>query len=416
MRGKRPPRLRRFPDVAARRSRPTLEAMSPEAVSPAIRADLPVAQLGGATRARDSARESAAPPAFSELLSRELSRARAGVAELRVELGAIRERRVMGWPPTGGLDVASLSAASRAVAGAPPRGSPAAVSFGAGAGGPDPYGWRALSRDIGDAVVAPGFGALFERQIAQESGFDPRVAYGHRRSSAGAEGLAQLMPQYYPGVDRDDPQQSLVAGAQTMRHNLAAWDGDVRRALASYNAGLGRVRQLVEAHGDDWERGLPAETRRYLDAIVGSTHPSQLPADHPTVAVFGGFGPGGVLTSPLDAALARRADATGLALAGAAGAAVRAPADGRVVALGPLASLLGNGSSDAVGAGLLALTLDHGNGWSTLLAGLGDTTVAVGDRVQRGQGIGALGAGETLGLQLALDGRALDPRRYLLPS
>jgi murein DD-endopeptidase MepM/ murein hydrolase activator NlpD len=71
-------------------------------------------------------------------------------------------------------------------------------------------------------------------------------------------------------------------------------------------------------------------------------------------------GPGGVLTSPLDAALARRADATGLALVGAAGSAVRAP------------------------AGLFALPLDHGNGWSTLLAGLGGTTVAVGDRVQRG--------------------------------
>ena len=42
--------------------------------------------------------------------------------------------------------------------------------------------------------------------------------------------------------------------------------------------------------------------------------------------------------------------------------------------------------------------------------------VAVGDRVRRGQGIGALGADETLALQLALDGRALDPRRYLLPS
>ena len=42
--------------------------------------------------------------------------------------------------------------------------------------------------------------------------------------------------------------------------------------------------------------------------------------------------------------------------------------------------------------------------------------VAVGDRVQRGQGLGVLGGGETLALQLALDGRALDPRRYLLPS
>ena len=349
------------------------------------------------------------------------------MAELRAKLGAIRDGRVLSWPAGGGLDVASLSAASRSAAGAPPRGSTAAARAAApvaqppGAGGPDPYGWRAMSRELGEAIVGPGFGTLFERQIAQESGFDPQVAYGLRRSSAGAEGLAQLMPRYYPGVDRADPQQSLLAGAQTMRHYLAACDGDVRRALASYNAGLGRVRQLVEAHGEDWERALPAETRRYLDAIVGSTNPAQLPADDPAVAVFGGFGPGGVLTSPLDGALASRADATGLALAGAAGALVRAPADGRVLALGPLASLLANGAFaggalDGGVGGLLALTLDHGNGWSTLLAGLGDATVAPGDRVQRGQGVGALGGGEALALQLALDGRALDPRRYLLPS
>jgi murein DD-endopeptidase MepM/ murein hydrolase activator NlpD len=191
------------------------------------------------------------------------------------------------------------------------------------------------------------------------------------------------MPRYYPGVDRDDPQQSLLAGAQTMRHYLAAWDGAVRRALASYNAGLGRVRQLVEAHGDGWERALPAETRRYLDAIVGSTRPVQLPAEDPSVAVFGGFGSGGVLSAPLDGVLASCADATGLALYGVAGVAVRAPADGRVLALGTIASLLSGGAIEAGGGGLLALTLDHGNGWSTLLAGLDGTTVAVGDRVRR---------------------------------
>ena len=230
--------------------------MAPEA-TPSIRADLPVTHAAGAAGVRAGGRGSSAAPDFSSLLSRELSRARAGVAELRAKLGAIRDGRVLSWPPGGGLDVASLSAASRSAAGAPPRGSTAAARAAApvapppGAGGPDPYGWRAMSRELGEAIVGPGFGTLFERQIAQESGFDPQVAYGLRRSSAGAEGLAQLMPRYYPGVDRADPQQSLLAGAQTMRHYLAACDGDVRRALASYNAGLGRVRQLVEAHGED---------------------------------------------------------------------------------------------------------------------------------------------------------------------
>ncbi len=29
----------------------------------------------------------------------------------------------------------------------------------------DPFGWRALSRELGDELVTPGFGAIFERQI-----------------------------------------------------------------------------------------------------------------------------------------------------------------------------------------------------------------------------------------------------------
>ena len=104
--------------------------------------------------------------------------------------------------------------------------------------------------------MGPGFGDVFEAQIQQESGFDPEVAFGYRRSSAGAEGIAQLMPQYYAGVNRRDPEASLNAAAQSMRHYLAANGGDVRKALASYNAGLGTVQSLVAAHGAQWERGL----------------------------------------------------------------------------------------------------------------------------------------------------------------
>ncbi|MSP21477.1 MAG: hypothetical protein EXR66_00365 [Dehalococcoidia bacterium] len=61
----------------------------------------------------------------------------------------------------------------------------------------DHFGWRELARRTGEEIVGPGFGALFEAQIQQESGFDTDVVRGYRRSSAGAEGIAQLMPQYY---------------------------------------------------------------------------------------------------------------------------------------------------------------------------------------------------------------------------
>ena len=46
-------------------------------------------------------------------------------------------------------------------------------------------------------MIGPGYGALFARQMEQESGFASDVVYGKRVSTASAEGIAQLMPQYY---------------------------------------------------------------------------------------------------------------------------------------------------------------------------------------------------------------------------
>ncbi len=265
--------------------------------------------------------------------------------------------------------------------------------------GADSFGWRALTRKLGDEVVGPGFGNVFEAQIQQESGFDPEVAFGYRRSSAGAEGIAQLMPQYYAGVDRRDPEASLKAAAQTMRHYLAANDGDVRKALASYNAGLGTVQSLVAAHGAQWERGLPAETKQYLTGILGAAEPdiavrggARLP--------FGGRGPHGVLSSPLEAG-------TGLLRGGALefgdqpGATVRAPADAVVT-----------GVEGAPGG--VAVRLNHGNGWTSQLGGLETGALNAGDLVRRGQAVGALGSEAPLRLSLQRDGRPVDPRAYLL--
>lgn len=271
-----------------------------------------------------------------------------------------------------------------------------------GAGAADPYGWRALTREIGERAI-PGFGGIFERQIAQESGFDPAVALGQRKSSAGAEGIAQLMPQYYAGVDRTDPQASLTAAAGSMRHYLDAFDGDVRKALASYNAGMGRVQQAVKAHGVNWERALPEETRQYLAGIVGDAHGTMRTGGE--AAVFGGRGPGGVLSGPLDGASASQRLGALLGINGSAGSAVRAPADAVLTAItqGTMGSLL---------------TLDHGNGWRSTLDGVTDLVAHVGDNVTRGSQLGAL-AGEaneaaTLRLGLTLQGRTLDPSLYLL--
>ena len=172
----------------------------------------------------------AAPPApspasFAAALQRQISGTRSEINGVRAEIASLR---------AGGAREAARS--SRPTAEQRPM-SVADVaarlrSISTGEGG-DPYGWRRMARGAGEQVIGTGYGAIFERQIQQESGFAPEVVFGLRKSSAGAEGIAQLMPQYYPNVDRTDPRASLLAGARSMDHYLSAWDGDVRKALAS---------------------------------------------------------------------------------------------------------------------------------------------------------------------------------------
>jgi soluble lytic murein transglycosylase-like protein len=133
--------------------------------------------------------------------------------------------------------------------------------------------WTQLSRNIGGQYLAPQTAEVFSRQMALESGnFDPDVIYGRRVSSAGAEGIAQLMPSSYPHVNRLDPVASLHAAAGTMRANLQRYGGDLAKALAAYNAGAGTVDGLVARLGPAWQSGLPDETQVYLRELLGSTH------------------------------------------------------------------------------------------------------------------------------------------------
>jgi soluble lytic murein transglycosylase-like protein len=100
---------------------------------------------------------------------------------------------------------------------------------------------------------------IFERQIQQESGFSPTA-----KSPAGAQGIAQFMPDTAAGLklDPSDPYASLDAAAQLDAQNLARYGGDYAKALAAYNAGGGNV---------DKYGGVPpfAETQDYVKTILG---------------------------------------------------------------------------------------------------------------------------------------------------
>jgi len=91
-------------------------------------------------------------------------------------------------------------------------------------------------------------------ESATRNGVDPLLLYSimHRESSfkrmavspKGARGLMQLMPGTAArfGVSNIfDPRQNIEGGARYVRFLLDTFDGDVRLALAGYNAGEGAV-------------------------------------------------------------------------------------------------------------------------------------------------------------------------------
>jgi cell wall-associated NlpC family hydrolase len=100
--------------------------------------------------------------------------------------------------------------------------------------------------------------ALLAAVAKAESGYDPRAV-----SSAGAQGLMQLMPSTAAGlgVDPRDPAQAVDGSARLLKGLLKRFGGRVDLALAGYNAGPG----AVQRYG-----GVPpyAETRTYVNRVT----------------------------------------------------------------------------------------------------------------------------------------------------
>lgn len=99
---------------------------------------------------------------------------------------------------------------------------------------------------------------LIHAVIRAESDYDP-----HCLSSAGAIGLMQLMPATARSLgltDAWDPAQNIDGGTKYLRQQLERF-GDLRLALAAYNAGPGAVLRYG---------GVPPypETRNYVQRVL----------------------------------------------------------------------------------------------------------------------------------------------------
>ncbi len=133
-----------------------------------------------------------------------------------------------------------------------------------------------------------------------ESNFQPDCV-----SSAGASGIMQLMPstaKEYGITDILDPEQNIMGGARELAADLKHYHGNVKLALAGYNAGCGNV---------DKYGGVPpfAETQNYVNKVMSLMGQNlEVPSMHVPASVSGN----GVNTSGL-AQLAATDDTADLA-------------------------------------------------------------------------------------------------------
>lgn len=114
----------------------------------------------------------------------------------------------------------------------------------------------------------------YAERVAVREGVDPNLVRAvmvaesqlrHQAVSAkGAVGVMQLLPSSFPGVSREDlldPVRNVSLGVKHLKRLLDKFGGDVRLAVAAYNAGEG----AVEKYG-----GIPPfdETRAYVERVM----------------------------------------------------------------------------------------------------------------------------------------------------
>ncbi|RKI38793.1 lytic transglycosylase domain-containing protein [bacterium D16-51] len=99
--------------------------------------------------------------------------------------------------------------------------------------------------------------SLLKAIAKAESNFNPNDV-----SSAGAIGIMQLMPGTAKelGVSNPyDPEQNIMGGAKCIAQKLKEFNGDVRLALAAYNAGSGAVKR---------NGGVPSYCKSYVSKVL----------------------------------------------------------------------------------------------------------------------------------------------------
>ena len=202
-----------------------------------------------------------------------------------------------------------------------------------------------------------------------------------------ASGIAvTLRTARYPGAPRREVVDGVRINRAGGRYSVYVW---ALLAIASARLGIGPLRGVLPDVVVDTQNGLPFLARliygRRVVLLVHHCHREQWPVAGRLVIGFGELSDNGVR-------------ARGLTFAVAPAARVVAPAAGRIVFARPFR-----------GFGTVVI-IDHGQGWVTLLAGLGRLSVTREQPVAAGALIGTAGAGDPpqVTVELRRRGRPVD--------
>ena len=107
---------------------------------------------------------------------------------------------------------------------------------------------------------------LLARVAYQESRFRDDIITGEVVSSAGAQGIMQIVPKWHPDVNPYNIPEAIDYAGKYLS-NLYKSFGSWQLALAAYNFGQGNVRKWLAG-----EKSLPTETRNYVNEIGGDIY------------------------------------------------------------------------------------------------------------------------------------------------
>ena len=267
--------------------------------------------------------------------------------------------------------------------------------------------------ELSAAAIMIHAGSL--REMAATSGYYKSLVSGQRsavdRYAALKEQTEELRQQVQQKRDAVKAQRDVVVGQQAQLESARRQQDDVRQQVVAQEQQQQSLLDQIQSRKAEFEAqvaALQAESDSISRLLQGvQSGQAAAPSGHGVLAVPI---PGAPVTSPygmrVHPVFGTVRMHTGVDFGAPTGTPIHAAADGVVIAAGPYGGY-GN-----------ATIIDHGNSLATLYGHQSAIYVSVGQRVSRGQVIGAVGCtgyctGPHLHFEVRVNGNPVDPMPYL---